>query len=713
VGSVKGKAGTFVGVDLGTEFQGKNDGSVAGVRYFSTAAPTSGMFIPLAKAEKIARSVVASPPMPRTTASAAHPRARTISGAASTTSAFVTPVGRPRQVTTGSTTTSTTVRGGNQSPLKTRFAGSPAGTTPGSITPKPPARPATSARIYNTSTNYTAPTVVVPPRPASVASTSSSISSRLSTSMDSSLQIQKLHRKVAALTEELLNLRDSKPLLEQTLKSKDKLVAEKEHALRLMEIERQNQRAELEEMERQVTQLQGFLEERSPHNSSAKIAGVDDAEDSVDVTDFQTKLELEELRREVEALKQEVANRDAMIRQLRMSPRTARVEDTAKLRELEELVAAYKQEISALESELDECRAQMKEDEIAQRGVVDQISVLEGVVENMERGLIAEKKMGERNARRIRELEAQLKAAEDQLAADEEERMRKKHTSVDHLPDSHPQKRQTVQFLEQEVEKWKRLSNLSTTGIATTNGRRTSIASGTSAESPEEVKGLKLIIEQLTRENVQVESENRRLKTKISDQSKPDSAIPSTPIATPPEPAATSGYAALRDRLEAAEREREHLRSELGELESLLESKIFKEEELERELEALRAGHSSTPPLRRKSASSGSGRPHSITPPRMSPPPPPISEEPVAVDENLWCEICEEKGHDILGCKAVFGDKPSASSSSTTRASVGNTGNNKVGMGERRSVGYCENCDRWDHATEGNHPPPLRLPPPC
>ena len=680
-----------MGVDLGTEFQGKNNGSVAGVRYFSTTTPTSGMFIPLAKAEKLARSPVASPPVPRTatttSTSAAHPRARTISGATSTTSAFVTPVGRAKQAATGSTATVSTVRTGNQSPLKTRFAGSsPANTTPGSITPKPPARPATAARIYNnTSTSHTTPATVVPRRPASVASTSSSVSSRLSTSMDSSLQVQKLHRKVATLTEELVSLRDSQPLLEQTLKTKDKLVAEKEHALRLMEIERQNQRAELEEMERQVTQLQGFLEERSPHNSSAKIAGVDDSEPNV--TDFKTKLEIEELRREIEALKQEVADRDATVRQLRMSPRSARVEDTAKLRELEELVQAYKSEISSLEAELDECRAQMKEDEIAQRGVVDQISVLEGVVENMERGLIAEKKMGERNARRIRELEAQLKAAEDQLALDEEERMRRKHTSVDHLPDSHPQKRQTVQFLEQEVEKWKRLSSLSAAPTVGANGRRTSTAS--SAESPEEVKGLKLIIEQLTRENVQVESENRRLKAKITEPPKSvESAL-----------AETSGDAAIRERLEAAEREREQLRSELGELESLLESKIFKEEELERELEALRTGgHSTTAPLRRKASSSGPGvRPHSITPPQTSPPPPPISEEPTVIDENLWCEICEEKGHDILGCKAVFGDKL-AVSTTTARTGLGNA--NK--MGERRSVGYCENCDRWDHATEGN-----------
>src|SRR6202044_3545516 len=160
--------------------------------------------------------------------------------------------------------------------------------------------------------------------------------------------------------------------------------------------------------------------------------------------------------REVEGLKQDLADRDSIIRSLRMSPKSARVEDT-KVRDLEDLVAAYKEDIAALEQDLEEARQQMKEDEIAQRGVVDQISVLEGVVENMERGLIAEKKMGERNVKRIRELEAQLKTANariEELEKEDEEKMRRKHTSVDRLPDSHPQKRQTVQFLEQEVEKW-------------------------------------------------------------------------------------------------------------------------------------------------------------------------------------------------------------------------------------------------------------------
>nr|POF25989.1 dynactin subunit 1 [Quercus suber] len=54
VGSVKGKSGRFVGVELSREFaaRGKNDGDVDGTSYFTTAIPGSGIFLPVHRAEK-------------------------------------------------------------------------------------------------------------------------------------------------------------------------------------------------------------------------------------------------------------------------------------------------------------------------------------------------------------------------------------------------------------------------------------------------------------------------------------------------------------------------------------------------------------------------------------------------------------------------------------------------------------------------------------
>lgn len=54
IGSVKGKNGTFVGVELSREFasRGKNDGEVEGTSYFTTSVPGAGIFLPAQRAER-------------------------------------------------------------------------------------------------------------------------------------------------------------------------------------------------------------------------------------------------------------------------------------------------------------------------------------------------------------------------------------------------------------------------------------------------------------------------------------------------------------------------------------------------------------------------------------------------------------------------------------------------------------------------------------
>ncbi|KAK4565249.1 hypothetical protein LTR86_003866 [Recurvomyces mirabilis] len=54
VGTVRGKTGKFVGVELDEEFasRGKNNGDVDGVTYFNTNIPGAGIFLPVHRAEK-------------------------------------------------------------------------------------------------------------------------------------------------------------------------------------------------------------------------------------------------------------------------------------------------------------------------------------------------------------------------------------------------------------------------------------------------------------------------------------------------------------------------------------------------------------------------------------------------------------------------------------------------------------------------------------
>lgn len=54
VGSIRGKAGVFAGVELSREYapRGKNNGEVDGTHYFHTSVPGSGIFLPIHRAQK-------------------------------------------------------------------------------------------------------------------------------------------------------------------------------------------------------------------------------------------------------------------------------------------------------------------------------------------------------------------------------------------------------------------------------------------------------------------------------------------------------------------------------------------------------------------------------------------------------------------------------------------------------------------------------------
>ncbi|KAF2716734.1 hypothetical protein K431DRAFT_307512 [Polychaeton citri CBS 116435] len=66
IGTVRGKAGRFVGVELDEGFarKGKNDGDVDGVSYFTTTIPGSGIFLPVHRAAKRGVSLDSFPQTP-------------------------------------------------------------------------------------------------------------------------------------------------------------------------------------------------------------------------------------------------------------------------------------------------------------------------------------------------------------------------------------------------------------------------------------------------------------------------------------------------------------------------------------------------------------------------------------------------------------------------------------------------------------------------
>lgn len=126
---------------------------------------------------------------------------------------------------------------------------------------------------------------------------------------------------------------------------------------------------------------------------------------------------------------------------------------------------------------------------------------------------------------------------------------------------------------------------------------------------------------------------------------------------------------------------------ELSELRTLVESKIRREEELERELEKLRLGLPSKAPNNQRTSALTDVSTGTVTQERLNardskgtvaswrdrefPLPPeahrrgntletmPESDDYSSATDNsaLWCEICETGGHDILTCTNMFGNK--------------------------------------------------------
>ncbi|GAB1310916.1 Tip elongation protein 1 [Madurella fahalii] len=226
-----------------------------------------------------------------------------------------------------------------------------------------------------------------------------------------------------------------------------------------------------------------------------------------------------------------------------------------------------------------------------------------------------------------------------------------------------------VEFLRGEVERTRtELRREREKAQATMNGTNGMVNGGSMSKELEqkedEIRGLKAIIHSLSRDSVPNDNPERT----PTQRSAPFRPHPGESI---------------EDRLT-----REKLDREVAELRALVESKTSREEELERELEALRRGSvaSAAGPGQRGSAvTMGSTNQRSslrdsrgtvvLAPPRGSPETqhngglglkhnrgPALdtmtesdSYSTATEHSTLWCEICETSGHDILTCTNVFG----------------------------------------------------------
>ncbi|KAK4128809.1 hypothetical protein N657DRAFT_563493 [Parathielavia appendiculata] len=262
-----------------------------------------------------------------------------------------------------------------------------------------------------------------------------------------------------------------------------------------------------------------------------------------------------------------------------------------------------------------------------------------------------------------------------------------------------------VEFLRGEVERTRTELRREREKASAMNGANGAGNNGSMSKELEqkedEIRGLKAIIHSLSRDSVPNDNSDR------SPTQRPSSFRP-------------HHGESIEDRLT-----REKLDREVAELRALLESKMAREEELERELETLRRGSVLTavgPGHRGSAMTVGGGGNHNnpdrssirdsrgtvIAPPAslgnsaelqqqqqqlksLSSPPKhnrggrteletmPESDAYSTATENstLWCEICETSGHDILTCTNVFPDQKQQ------KGVLGDNGNGTNGIEKR------------------------------
>ncbi|TGJ86943.1 hypothetical protein E0Z10_g1833 [Xylaria hypoxylon] len=200
----------------------------------------------------------------------------------------------------------------------------------------------------------------------------------------------------------------------------------------------------------------------------------------------------------------------------------------------------------------------------------------------------------------------------------------------------------------------------------------------------------------------QKEDEIRGLKAIIHSLSRDSIPGSESPEKTPIQPQRTTSLVKSRQNSTDSRMTKNKLERELVELRTLVDSKNFREEELEREIEILRRqgiannrGSSVTVgSTDRSSYRDSKGTvilardlrlPDETHKRNQTLDPMPESDALSSVTENstLWCEICETSGHDILTCTNMFGGQTEQGQTVPDDEVSGKTGKDAVREGLR------------------------------
>ncbi|GAO51266.1 hypothetical protein G7K_5372-t1 [Saitoella complicata NRRL Y-17804] len=612
IGEVDGKPGMFVGVEALEGFKGKNSGDVAGKVYFKTK-PGMGIFT---------KKVTRVPPK-----------------MASLSAEATTPSRGPLRTKSALSSSSSTTTASTSVTRKALGVSSPA-TGP----KKPMARTPTAVRSP-------APTAKAPSGVENVAA---------------------LKREIANLKEQMTTAKEFEGQLAQL----EALLQEKAAEVKQLKIERDARTEELSRMANEFTELQGFIVSQAQPTSTG-------AERSAELDELRRQLRereerLERLSRERETLRQDFRTTIDALNQ--SSDETTRVYEAeiAKLSELlhqspDEQIQNYVARIHELERLYEESR--MAVEDSAQADVMEDLRSLEEMTRELETGLneateqieiwrnrateaegqvAALKAVLESAQHHISEMEDEIRAlraagAERTGAPGELEAPGRKN-SLDDLTDDHPQKRQAVAFLEDEVA---RLKEELEAAKASSGGEPKADEAPANAEIEQELSSLRETVTELASKTEAAEKLAAQLQAQIEEyQQREQQQTEKT----------TEGvveFEKLREELAQERAQREQLHQHIDELTQMAEDAVMQQEDVIAENERLRAMVEG-----REGAYDG------------------IDEGAYGEEaqNQIKCEICGG-GHDALDCAAVFSGDAQP-------------------MVNEEGVPWCENCEKYDHATE-------------
>ncbi|KAL8850697.1 MAG: hypothetical protein Q9221_004345 [Calogaya cf. arnoldii] len=653
IGEVKGKKGVFAGVELSREWaaRGKNNGDVDGTRYFTTSVSGAGIFLPSDKAYKRASPTDSSDPFPLTPTTPSAVTLNPSSQAEPTSQTPPTPlpakfnrsIGPGRAASPALKPPSRPSLPRPESPLRKAQ----------NIISTPSGRPSISAPKFSKST-ATTPRYAPNPSPGrfggsvrgvpgdpgkrpklhSVTSGSATVRAPKTGISDSRAQSRLGPEAMFDEDVDTTSISHARPLNGAVrLQSKPRPVSGKEDDIKslksqLAERDKQleEQSTSLAEMEKSVAQLQTSMPQQRPDLTTRGSRA--SASEEADVAHLRALV-----REKNDKIAMLTADFDAHRADFRSTIDTLELASTETERVYERKVEELTQEIRELQERGEDMES-----------VAQQLKQLEELVQELEEGL-EDARRGEAEAR-----------GEVEFLRGEVERGRS----------------------ELKRERDKAAAALKGAGAAVENGGPTREVE----QRDDEIRGLKAIIHSLSRDA-------------------PDSGSPklgSRRVSRQRNSALNQIDGATDDQLAEERKQRERLEREVQELEGLVDRKTYREEELEHEIERLRTaqtqrptsisnGHKSPPQASHTSGRIGQeamakwhqhedrdDQKHTQQAPDTT-----DSHSTFTDASNLWCEICETSGHDILTCTSMFSNNNNKNSDSENRNGYANTYHQRTG----------------------------------